>query len=746
MGSKFYLFLLSFFCANLASGQSKLHISSPASIAGDYSVVKALFGKGFIDTLRGDLIIAQNGSATTGNTAITNDIRGKIAIVDRGDSSFNVKARNVQQAGAIAIIVCNNVNGTEAFPMSGSDTLRITGVMMTQNDCIKLKVAANGAKGYFYFFDPTGAEPVLYSETFNGGKGAWTSRGVSNAKDTFVWNAKGISRGALGGFRIDAPTADNGAMVFDADFLTTAGNPNNIPTGNPPFPRRTGELISPIIDCSTFPSVTLKFFQVYSGLNYNDPSISYSTDGGATWSPNIPVNQDIQPNEETEPGSFLKIELPQLAGKAQARIKFVFDSDFYVWIIDDVKLLGKASFDIGIQPNQFFFPFNYNTPASQITTDTSTFFGYLSNFGLSAAINGKLKVKLTSPSGMVLHSDSATIANLPAGARDSVFALPKIFVPGKLTPGIYNLEYSYTGAANAPADADPTNNIRNQTFLISTDLYSKDDNVNNNSGLRANNDGNYFFGNLYNTSTDWNQNDRFKATDVTFGAFIPSADGTLKGKSATIYLIELLPALASDFNNLQDRAVTDNPTQMKIVGVASYEFKNDLSETPTVTLDDFGTFSPKVSLKKGTRYLLGVSYSDGLAKAYQFVETDIQYYYIGSLFFAGGQWSASSDAPVIRMRIELSTSNDELQLPESTLHLTPNPASDFVRAFVKFDKPTNVNFTMADLQGRLIQFQSKKNVVNESYEFDTSSLPSGTYLMRISTDKGTRTKKFIVAK
>ncbi|MEP7266703.1 MAG: PA domain-containing protein [Saprospiraceae bacterium] len=746
MASRLYALLTFLFLTITLIGQSKLHISSPASIAGDYDISKALFGNGFSDTLKGEIIIAQNGTATTGNTAITNNIAGKIAIVDRGDSSFSVKAKNVQDAGAIAFILCNNRNATEIFAMVGDPSLTIPSVMISQNDCIKIKAAANGAQGYFFFLDPTGAEPVLYSETFNGGKGAWTTKGLSAARDTFKWDAKGITNGALAGFRIDAPTADNGTMVFDADFLTTQGDTNKIPNGPPPYPQHTGELISPVINCSTFNSVTLKFFELYAGLN-GSTYISYSTDGGATWAANIEVNEDLQPNETTPRGKFLKIDLPQLANKAQARVKFVFDGDFYAWVIDDVKLLGKSAFDLAVQPKQFFFPFNYATPASQIGTDTSTFSADVANFGLNAATNVKMKVKITTSAGTVLHSDSLVIPNLPAGAMDTTFFFAKSFIPGKLSAGTYKLTYSVEGGSGSPADTDPTNNTQSQTFIITTDLYAKDDGLANNSGYRASNDGDYFVGNLYNTSTDWNANDKFKASDVTFGCFMPAADGTLKGKSATIYLAELLPTIDRNFDNFDvSKSIVDNTAQLKIIGIGTHEFTQAQSETPTVTIQDVISFNDKVDLKKGTRYLVGVSYSEGLNKAYTFHELDISYFYVSTLKYDAGSWYSFPYGAVIRMKLELSTAIDQIQLPETSLQLLPNPTTDYIKATVKFEKSTNVNFTIADINGRLLQFQSRKNVVNDTYEFDTRSYAPGTYLMRISTDEGTKTKKFVVAR
>ena len=48
---------------------------------------------------------------STACTALSQDLSGKIALISRGTCSFSVKIRNAQQAGAVAVLVANNVAG-----------------------------------------------------------------------------------------------------------------------------------------------------------------------------------------------------------------------------------------------------------------------------------------------------------------------------------------------------------------------------------------------------------------------------------------------------------------------------------------------------------------------------------------------------------------------------------------------------------------------------------------------------------
>lgn len=68
-------------------------------------------------------------------------VRNNIALVDRGACDFTVKARNVQNAGAIGMVVMDNVPG-EVTGLTGTDpSIRIPSVRVTLADGIRLKAA-----------------------------------------------------------------------------------------------------------------------------------------------------------------------------------------------------------------------------------------------------------------------------------------------------------------------------------------------------------------------------------------------------------------------------------------------------------------------------------------------------------------------------------------------------------------------------------------------------------------------------
>jgi len=127
------------------AGGRLVNIVDPVEIAGGYESTTANYGPVITNVpLTGELALATDGTSngTLSCNAIVNgdEIVGKIAIVDRGTCFFEEKTVNVQAAGAIACIICNNQPGLVA--MGGRPDIpdpTIPTVMMTQLDCQLIK-------------------------------------------------------------------------------------------------------------------------------------------------------------------------------------------------------------------------------------------------------------------------------------------------------------------------------------------------------------------------------------------------------------------------------------------------------------------------------------------------------------------------------------------------------------------------------------------------------------------------------
>ena len=128
----------------LSPGAPLLRINSPAAIAGNYAVGTATFGPPLSSPgVTGNVVQALDTADAAGPTTfdacspITNAVAvaGNIALIDRGTCAFVVKVKNAQNAGAIAVIVADNVAGSPPGGLGGADpTIVIPSVRITLAD------------------------------------------------------------------------------------------------------------------------------------------------------------------------------------------------------------------------------------------------------------------------------------------------------------------------------------------------------------------------------------------------------------------------------------------------------------------------------------------------------------------------------------------------------------------------------------------------------------------------------------
>ena len=113
------------------SGTPRLRVNSPA--IANYAVGSASFGPSL--TSAGTTANVAPSSPLDGCSAIGGSVSGKIALIDRGTCNFTVKVSNAQNAGAVGVIVANNVASPLVIGMSGTDpSITIPSVMISQAD------------------------------------------------------------------------------------------------------------------------------------------------------------------------------------------------------------------------------------------------------------------------------------------------------------------------------------------------------------------------------------------------------------------------------------------------------------------------------------------------------------------------------------------------------------------------------------------------------------------------------------
>jgi extracellular elastinolytic metalloproteinase len=125
-----------------------VQVNAPAGpLQGLYAATTTTGGWGASITstpVTGEVVAANDGSGASGtlvcNALPAGSLTGKIALVERGVCPFRQKAYNVQQAGAIACVICNSSESQLALgPGTTGLPVTIPVVMLRKSDCDRLR-------------------------------------------------------------------------------------------------------------------------------------------------------------------------------------------------------------------------------------------------------------------------------------------------------------------------------------------------------------------------------------------------------------------------------------------------------------------------------------------------------------------------------------------------------------------------------------------------------------------------------
>jgi hypothetical protein len=125
---------------------SEVVVSEPAAVAGAYAVADAAWGPTVASQpVSGEVVLVEDGTSPVndGCEVLLNSAQlpGRIALVDRGLCTFAAKVQAAQDAGAIGVIVVNNVAGAMNTMGGSGPGITIPAVMISQTDGNLLKMA-----------------------------------------------------------------------------------------------------------------------------------------------------------------------------------------------------------------------------------------------------------------------------------------------------------------------------------------------------------------------------------------------------------------------------------------------------------------------------------------------------------------------------------------------------------------------------------------------------------------------------
>jgi photosystem II stability/assembly factor-like uncharacterized protein len=267
------------------NSSAPMTVNSPATISGNYATVPttpaSAFGTAITSPLTGSLVLAKDASALPteccnppliNSAANSNSLVGKIALIRRGNCAFVIKVKAAQDAGAIAVVMMNNVDGAPAG-MGGTDPdITIPSIAISKADGNLLEVALSAS------------EPAVINVTLNptlpGQFSGYNVPGIQTINDIKIRNNAGISE-----VYVAVGDAYNYAYIGARDFglykttnggstwssitlpLTASGNkhcPNDIAIG------ADNKVWVATTNSTVFNEGGGKIFGSNDGINFND--------------------------------------------------------------------------------------------------------------------------------------------------------------------------------------------------------------------------------------------------------------------------------------------------------------------------------------------------------------------------------------------------------------------------------------------------------------------------------------------
>jgi hypothetical protein len=157
-------------------------------------------------------------------------------------------------------------------------------------------------------------------------------------------------------------------------------------------------------------------------------------------------------------------------------------------------------------------------------------------------------------------------------------------------------------------------------------------------------------------------------------------------------------------------------------------------------------------MQPGGKYLVALRFGATASDLFIGTNADYKIWQLSSIVStpqdASPGWGIVQDfeenAADIGLELSIITAVDEHPLPENSVKIFPNPASEYIRADINFETPTEVTVFLTDASGKILNIRTLKNVLNDQVNFDMTRYPSGSYIVRVATKEGTKTEYVMV--
>lgn len=816
LSSLFMVFL--FTTGAFSQAVNTLTVNSPASIAGEYTVSIASYGDQSGTPVTGDLALANDGMSvdsngdgtpgteTDGCEAITSDVDGKVALIDRGECFFGTKSENGQTANAVAVLICNNdmanpddgIIPGEGPNGEGSATTILT-TAMTYNQCQTLKMAmmTETVNVTFSYVEPPCFTPVYGPEViwgnqrgqgdFEDGLNGWTIMNEDSEGDGWVW-VDPASNYSIFNAQIDSPTECNGYVHMDAWNLGNSNQGICDPCN--------GGVISPNIDLSGFAidGLFVEFDQMFIQF-FARTYVIASPDNGVTWPDTFAVNQQTIVNS-FEAANTVRVALPGYENAASIRLQFYKNQlatlpGYYYWGIDDVRLVNASEADMQANFNFFASTASYRTPIEQAAP--MPWLIDIFNAGNVTANNVEVDVEVFGPNGSMVHSQTNMYPDIDAWSDNQNTVFPETFTPSEI--GFYAGRYiaRADGDVNGDNDTIPfffevTQNILSplppESDFVSPPVFQRMTQGSTwNTGSSAFTL-NYAAGHMFyvpNGSGNTISNVRFGVEDDPTrngtinvwlyawlrqdmddsGSFEINSNNTLLvgtkvggGQiinpafgSQRIIDIELAAADLSTGEALLDNNGDPIPIELRDDQMYVCVFATNSNNGTQIGLLGFDSDSPNVQTRNfnvsAVNLALDSLGSNRLTGTAMVQTATGNFDEIDNTTFTGGTWGINE--LYVEYTIEPMMVGTEDLNDTQDISIYPNPASDVIFVDFNLENSSPVSIEIVDLSGKLLKTFEFENILSDRINMNVRDLNHGVYFMNIRTEEGFTSERIVIS-
>jgi hypothetical protein len=606
------------------------------------------------------------------------------------------------------------------------------------------------------------AQNLLWSEDFSGGFPAgWTNADASGQGVLFEWcNDPGTSDSP------GCPSWFNDALNQQGPFAsTTATNGFMSCDSDQAGPLATNHIVrmtTSAIDMSGESEVWIKFenhIGVYDVGAVTGALLRVSTDG-VNWTPyTIFPGLTTTVRWSQNPQIVIADISATAANQATVYLQWEWTGNWeYHWSIDDIGLFDENPTGIFIPPHDMRVNSNWAAVAPNLLwplaqAETFGFLADVENVGSQAQTNVVLNVTIEGPDNTVVYSEDLNYGTIGVDSlAENVPFAGAGYLPTSL--GVYS--GSYTISADS-ADVNPDNNAVTFQWLMTDTIFSKENGATivtrpADANWTAGEPWSWAYGNYYYVKE--------ASSNLFFSHVFFAIGGTanLAGENVILKIYEWVD------NNGDGQA---DPNERTSVATMLYTITGTEAGNQVIAIPVTSLLGDPVPVKSNTEYLVVVEYQTDVSGSTitMGVSTAVDY---GAMIFRSdldgkprygsvlgilGNLADESYSslgfgydfvPVARVSMVEISSVKDFQL-NGNLSVFPNPANTEVALNMEFNEMMkDVTIQLFDINGRLIDSRRMDNVTKQQVSFNTSQLVSGTYVFKVTTEKGVRSERFSV--